>query len=107
MKYGYARKVIATQGNIENVEELLKETIGYGTVTRLSPDYFTPKAKRVLETAVSGSNNLGKKYVGTEHILLAILSENDNYAIRFLHKLGVNTDLLIQDTLTILNRFFI
>ena len=83
----------------EKIEELLKETIGYGTVTRLSPDYFTPKAKRVLETAVSGSNNLGKKYVGTEHILLAILSENDNYAIRFLNKLGVNTDAIVNDTL--------
>ena len=85
----------------EKIEELLKETIGYGTVTKLSPDYFTPKAKRVLETAVSGSNNLGKKHVGTEHILLAILSENDNYAIRFLNKLGVNTDFIVQDTLKV------
>ena len=85
----------------EKIEELLKETIGYGTVTKLSPDYFTPKAKRVLETAVSGSNNLGKKHVGTEHILLSILSENDNYAIRFLNKLGVNTDLIVQDTLKV------
>lgn len=85
----------------EKIEELLKETIGYGTVTKLSPDYFTPKAKRVLETAVSGSNNLGKKHVGTEHILLSILSENDNYAIRFLNKLGVNTDFIVQDTLKV------
>ena len=97
---GVAATVLNSNGvTDEKIEELLKETIGYGTVTKLSPDYFTPKAKRVLETAVSGSNNLGKKYVGTEHILLGILSETDNYAIRFLNKLGVNTDLIVNDTL--------
>ena len=83
----------------ENIEELLKETIGYGTPTKLSPDHFTPRAKRVLETAVSGCNSMGKKYVGTEHILLGILSEKDNYAIRFINKLGVLTESVASDTL--------
>ena len=97
---GVAATVLNSNGiTDEKIEEILKETIGYGTVTRLSPDYFTPKAKRVLETAVMGSNNLGKKYVGTEHILLGILSETDNYAIRFLNKLGANSDSIINDTL--------
>ncbi len=97
---GVAASVLNNNGvTAENIESLLKEAIGYGTPTKLSPDHFTPRAKRVLETAVSGCNSMGKKYVGTEHILLGILSENDNYAIRFINKLGVDTASVANDTL--------
>lgn len=92
---GVAANVLTDQGvTAEKLEQLLALKIGAGTPTRLSPEYFTPRAKRVLETAVAGCNNLGKEYVGTEHILLAILSEKDNYAIRFLKELGVNIQTL-------------
>ncbi|MBP3706605.1 MAG: ATP-dependent Clp protease ATP-binding subunit [Clostridia bacterium] len=83
----------------EKFENLMRETVGVGTQTQLSPDYFTPRAKRVIETAVTGCNNIGKKFVGTEHILLAILSEGDNYAIKFLNKLGVDTTSLLNETI--------
>ena len=74
----------------EKIEELIKREIGQGTPTKLSPDFFTPRAKKVIETAMAGCNNMGKKYVGTEHLLIGILSEGDNYAIRFLNALGVD-----------------
>ena len=83
----------------EKVETLMRETIGEGTKTRLSPDYFTPRAKRVIETAVTGCSNMGKKYVGSEHLLIGILSEGDNYAIRFITKLGVDAALLTAEAL--------
>ncbi len=99
---GVAASVLIGNGiTAENIEELLKETIGYGTPTKLTPDHFTPRAKRVLETAVAGCNNMGKKYVGTEHILLGILSEKDNYAIRFMDKLGVDSTVVANDTLKV------
>ncbi|MEE0808810.1 MAG: ATP-dependent Clp protease ATP-binding subunit [Acutalibacteraceae bacterium] len=88
---GVAATVLNNNGiTAENIEQQLKNTIGSGTPTRLSPDYFTPRAKRVIETAITGCNNLGKKYVGTEHLLIAILSEGDNYAVRFIGELGVD-----------------
>ncbi len=88
---GVAATVLNNNGiTAEKIEEQLKNSIGSGTATRLSPDYFTPRAKRVIETAITGCNNLGKKYVGTEHLLIAILSEGDNYAVRFINELGID-----------------
>ncbi|MBR5472555.1 MAG: ATP-dependent Clp protease ATP-binding subunit ClpC, partial [Clostridia bacterium] len=72
----------------ESIEELIAINIGTGTPTKLSPDYFTPRAKNVLEVAMRTAANMGKKYIGTEHILIGILSEKDNFAIRFLKELG-------------------
>ncbi len=83
----------------EKIEELIRAQIGCGTPTKLSPDYFTPRAKRVIETAMNGCNNIGKKYVGTEHLLIGILSEGDNYAIRFLNELGVDVATLTNAAL--------
>ncbi len=78
----------------QKIEEQIKEAIGIGTPTALTPDHLTPRAKKVIEVAVSGSKNLNKKLVGTEHILIALLSDVDNYAIRFLKKLNVDIAFL-------------
>ena len=83
----------------EKIENLMREVIGEGTKTKLSPDYFTPRAKRVIETAVTGCSNMGKKYVGSEHLLIGILSEGDNYAIKFITKLGVDAAFLTTEAL--------
>ena len=97
---GVAATVLNNNGvTAEKIEELLKSSIGSGTATRLSPDYFTPRAKRVIETAITGCNNLGKKYVGTEHLLIAILSEGDNYAVRFITELGVEAATVTSQAL--------
>ena len=60
---------------------------------------ITPRAKRVIETAMAGCANMGKKYVGTEHLLIGILSEGDNYAIRFINELGVDAAALTTEAL--------
>ena len=83
----------------ESIEELIAINIGTGTPTKLSPDYFTPRAKNVLEVAMRTAANMGKKYIGTEHILIGILSEKDNFAIRFLKELGSDLPSITQDTL--------
>lgn len=88
---GVAAVVLNKSGvTAEKVEMLMRSSIGCGTPTRLSPDYFTPRAKRVIESAMAGCSSMGKKYVGTEHLLLAILGEGDNYAVRFLNELGAD-----------------
>ncbi|MBR5473731.1 MAG: ATP-dependent Clp protease ATP-binding subunit, partial [Clostridia bacterium] len=53
----------------------------------------------VLEVAMRTAANMGKKYIGTEHILIGILSEKDNFAIRFLKELGSDLPSITQDTL--------
>jgi len=81
----------------QKLEELMTLKIGAGTPTRLSPEYFTPRAKKVLEVAVAGSNNLGKSSVGTEHILIAVLSETNGYAVRFLTEMGADATELAKE----------
>ena len=98
---GVACAVLNKNGvTAENIEELIRKEIGYGTATKLSPDYFTPRAKRVIETAMTGCSNIGKKYIGTEHLLIGILSESDNYAVRFLNNLGVDVAAVTTEALS-------
>jgi len=98
---GVAAAVLNKNGvTAEKIEELIRKDIGYGTATKLSAEYFTPRAKRVIDTAMTGCSNMGKKYVGTEHLLIGILSEGDNYAIRFLKALGVDVATITRDALS-------
>jgi ATP-dependent Clp protease ATP-binding subunit ClpC len=64
--------------------------IGRGTGFVASEIPFTPRAKRVLEMAVHEGKDLGQNFVGTEHILLALIAESDGVAMRTLDKLRVN-----------------
>ncbi len=99
---GVAASVLNKHGvTADKIEELMRQNIGTGTPTRLSPDYFTPRAKRVIEVAIQGCNNMGKKYVGTEHILIGILSDQDSFAIRFLKEFGTDVATLMSDALEI------
>ncbi|MBR2448110.1 MAG: ATP-dependent Clp protease ATP-binding subunit [Clostridia bacterium] len=97
---GVAAVVLEKNGvSAQTVEQLIRAQIGSGTATKLSPDYFTPRAKRVVETAMAGCNNIGKKFVGTEHLLIGILSDGDNFAVRFLTELGVDITALTNSVL--------
>ena len=98
---GIACSILNKKGvTTEKIETLIEEIIGSGNKTQLMPDYFTPRAKRVLENASIGSKKIGKELVGTEHILLGLLSDGDNYAIRFLNELDVDVADLTSDALT-------
>ena len=99
---GVAAAVLNKSGiTAENIEELMRANIGCGTPTKLSPDYFTPRAKRVIETAIAGCNEIGKKYVGTEHLLIGILNEGDNYAVRFIAMLGADSTALMSEAMKV------
>jgi len=64
--------------------------IGRGNGFMASEIPFTPRAKRVLEMALNEGKDIGQNFVGTEHILLALINETDGVAARTLDKLGVN-----------------
>ncbi|MBQ7725551.1 MAG: ATP-dependent Clp protease ATP-binding subunit, partial [Clostridia bacterium] len=96
---GVAAALLTKSGvTAEKIEELIRSRIGCGTPTRLSPDYFTPRAKHVLENAMAVCSQIGKKFVGTEHLLMGILSDGDNYAVRFLEELGVDVSGITEET---------
>lgn len=99
---GAAYSILTEQGvSLSDVERLVTETVGRGVPTQLSPEHLTPRAKRVVENAIAGTRHMGSQFVGTEHILIGILSEGDNYAIRFISELGVDVAALTTQVLDV------
>ncbi len=74
----------------EKVEELIRSGAGVGAPTDLSPDDFTPRTKRIMQNAMMYSARTGAGFVGTEHLLIALISDRDSYAIRYLSELGAS-----------------
>ena len=65
----------------DNIETAVRNSVGIGTPTVLSPNDFTPRSKNIIETAVTIARSLGHGYVGTEHLLIAILRDSSCYAM--------------------------
>ena len=94
---GVAAAALSECGVTEDaLKQRISEDNSNNTETRLTPDDFTPRTKRVLRSAMLVSSRLGNSYVGTEHLLLAIISENDSYAVAFLREMGVSENTVAQ-----------
>ena len=71
----------------------IEKMVGIGdTIMLLGEIPFTPRAKKVLEFAVEESQMLGTDHIGTEHILLGLIREEEGMAGRILENLGLNLD---------------
>ena len=60
---------------------------------------FTPRTKSVLEHSNSEAMRLGHSYIGTEHLLIALLRESDSLAVRILSDLNINIQKVYTDIL--------
>ncbi|MFY9613751.1 MAG: Clp protease N-terminal domain-containing protein, partial [Tissierellaceae bacterium] len=78
---------------LEKVREEVEKAIGKG---EHESDIvgFTPRTKRIFELSLLQARNLGHNYVGTEHILLGLLSEGEGVAVLILQNLGVDIQKL-------------
>ncbi|HVY61164.1 MAG TPA: Clp protease N-terminal domain-containing protein, partial [Planctomycetota bacterium] len=63
---------------------------------------FTPRAKKVLELAVEEASNLGHNYIGTEHLLLGLIRENEGVAAQVLLNLGLKLEDVREEVLELL-----
>lgn len=87
-------KILNSLGvTVEAVEPLLAGQGKSGFFSRREL-YVAPRTKRVLEMAVEEANDLGNSFVGTEHLLLAILREGSGVAIQILEHFGVTQEKL-------------
>ena len=93
---GVAAAVLNDLGaKYEVLEAMIKEKIGTGIMTEVTPDDFTPRTKRILQIAVMQAARFNHNYIGTEHLLVALIEESDSYAVRFLKEMGIkNSDIL-------------
>ena len=88
---GIAHRVLAEYGvTDEMVCSVLQRSVGKGMSGAAPSQGLTPRAKSVVELAVSESARMGSSYIGTEHLLMGILREGGNMALRILRTMGVD-----------------
>ncbi len=101
---GVAAKLLAARGvTPDDIQRVLVETAGQGTMSHVTPTDMTPRTKRILEASAVESEKCGQNYIGTEHLLLALLSERDSVAVQILEELGISADDLKNDVIAFLN----
>lgn len=94
---GVAGTVLAQFGvDAGQIESLIKSTIGIGSPTVLTPNDFTPRTKNLIETSIMIARSMGHSYVGTEHLLMAILRDPSACASQFLAELGVSAQAVME-----------
>ena len=99
---GVASKVLREYGlDSQFILDMIEKYVGRGESGEVPPQGLTPRAKCVVEQAVSDANRLGHNYVGTEHLLLGILREYDSAASKVLVSAGVDINKMYTDILNI------
>ena len=79
------------------VEAIIKNNMGIGSPTVLSPNDFTPRAKNIIDTAIMQGRGMGHSYIGTEHILMGIIREGTGAATEILASMGIQPQELLRD----------
>ena len=102
VKNGVAAKALNELGlSAETIIEDVEEHIGRGN-KKASSVYMTPRVKQVLELAVEVANHMNHNYVGTEHILLGLLSDGGGVAVGILRNHNIRANDIVDTIRTIL-----
>jgi len=101
---GVAAAVLQNLGlSLENIRQEVEKSIQPGPPTLVSGDIpFTPRAKKVIELALEEARNLNHNYIGTEHLLLGLLREDEGVAAQILKNLGLDLEKLRQEIMDLL-----
>ena len=95
---GVAASVLGARGiTAAQYQEKIVETESSGDYSRLTPEDFTPRAKKAMEMSVAEAAVMQMGYVGTEHILIAVLRDESSVAVRLIAALGGRPDELFAD----------
>ena len=95
---GVAASVLGARGiTAAEYQEKLVEAESSGEYSRLTPEDFTPRAKKAMEMSVAEAAMMQMGYVGTEHILIAVLRDESSVAVRLIAALGGRPDELFAD----------
>lgn len=102
---GVASQVLLSQDiDTDSIKNEIIEIVGTGTPIDDPEEIgFTPRSKRVIETAFMDARGMGSAYIGTEHVLIGILKEGDSVAARILLDLSSDPQKLYNETVKIVN----
>ena len=96
VKNGVAAKALEELGIVtEDIFEAVEEQVGRGN-KKATSIYMTPRVKHVLELAIQVANRMNHNYVGTEHILLGLLSDGGGVAVGILRAMNIRTDDIVE-----------
>ena len=96
VKNGVAAKALEELGIVtEDIFEAVEDQVGRGN-KKATSIYMTPRVKHVLELAVQVANRMNHNYVGTEHILLGLLSDGGGVAVEILRAMNIRTDDIVE-----------
>ncbi len=80
-----AARILINHGVTEDKSiDIIRENIGVGDESDVSAADMTPMTKKIIEESAYASARLGNSYIGTEHLLIAIMSEPDSYAYKLI-----------------------
>ncbi len=93
---GVAAQVLQDLGiDLKKVRREVEKMVGTGDNILLVGEVpFTPRAKKVLELAIQEAQDMGHNYVGTEHLLLGLIREEEGVAAKVLESLGAGLELV-------------
>ncbi len=98
---GVAHKVLADNGvELGRVMDMIRDSIAFdGGVGIKEREGYSPRARKILEEAHRQAARFNQQQTGTEHLLMAIIKEGENVAVRLLNTLGINVQKIYADTL--------
>ncbi len=100
---GIAASVLQQSGvNEERVTQTILQAIGKGEAPTTNVQH-TPRTKRVLELAYAEARRMGQNFIGTEHILLALVREGESVAVRMLVEMGLDVRKLYEGVVGMLS----
>ena len=93
-----ASRILSQRGvSFESTRELIANNVGIGSPSAVSVADMTPMTKRIIEESAYISSRMGHNYIGTEHLLLAIVSEDDSYANKIIRAQNVSVQDIRND----------
>ena len=102
VKNGVAAKALEELGLVtEDIFEAVEEHVGRGN-KKATSIYMTPRVKHVLELAIQVANQMNHNYVGTEHILLGLLSDGSGVAVAILRAMNIRSNDVVEAIRSIL-----
>lgn len=100
---GIAARALMSLGiDLLTVHNRLESMIGPIDESQEGRFSYTPRAKRVMELAIDEAQSLGHNYIGTEHILLGLIRENEGIAAKVLISLGADLDIVRETVIDML-----
>ncbi len=93
-----ASKLLTSRGvSFSEIHHTLKKISGSGSGSQVGPDDMTPRARRIIEASSYEARKRSSGYIGTEHLLYALLTEKDSVAIKLIESVGASISELISD----------